>query len=147
MEIGGRTVTSKENEEAKVKIMAKVVADEDRGGRDNDRSGSGDGGGTGVYERDEGRAVRCIHTKYKRKKFARHLHQTLFRPPLPVQFGHFSIIVSLITLGLVRRSESHSLINQAKIDIVHNHRALGTREKSSTTLTERHDNAEPYMMS
>jgi hypothetical protein len=98
MEIGGRTVTSKENQEAKGKVAANVVA------------------------------------KYKRKKFARHLHQTLFHPPLPVQFGHFSIIVSLFTHRLLRRSESQSLINQAKRDGTHIHRALGTRAKSSTTL-------------
>jgi hypothetical protein len=46
-----RTVTSKENEEAKGKVAANVVAESDRGGRD--RSGGGNGGST-ADGRDEG---------------------------------------------------------------------------------------------
>jgi hypothetical protein len=55
MEIGGRTVTSKENQEAKGKVAANVAAESDRGGRDSDRSGSGDSGGAAADGRDEGR--------------------------------------------------------------------------------------------
>jgi hypothetical protein len=39
-------VTSKENEQEKGKVAANVAAESDRGGRDSDRSGSGNGGGT-----------------------------------------------------------------------------------------------------
>jgi hypothetical protein len=75
-------VTSKENEEAKGKVAANVAAESDR-----DRSGSGNGDGTAVYGRDEGRAGRGVYIRSIRKKeFARHLHQTLFRPPLPARF-------------------------------------------------------------
>jgi hypothetical protein len=56
-------MTSKDNEEAKGKVAANVVAESDRGGRDSDRSGSGNGDCTAVYGRDEGWAGRrgvCI---------------------------------------------------------------------------------------
>jgi hypothetical protein len=50
-----RTMTSKENEEAKGKVAANVGAESDCGWTRRDRSGSGNGGGIVFYGRDEGR--------------------------------------------------------------------------------------------
>jgi hypothetical protein len=78
-------VTSKENEQAKVKVVAKVAAEPDCGGRD--RSGGGNGDGTAVDGRDEGWAGRrgvfirssSIRSKALQDTYTK--HSSVFRYP------------------------------------------------------------------
>jgi hypothetical protein len=101
MEIGGRTVTSKENQEAKGKVAANVAAEPDCGGRD--QSGSENGGGTAemkagldvMYSYD----IRDIRKRNLQDTYAK---QSSILRTTRRRRRHVSIIVSLHSQALER---------------------------------------------